>query len=599
MDRPPAVDAIVGHARRVGWSTVETVHAVARAIRVRGEVSAPEAFEPEPAEGPVVELPDALIAPDELVPELLGEVYERLLHPVARRASGAHFTPRDVARALVAFALDGLDIDDSATFCDPTCGGGAFLLAMAAWLHERGWPRDEAARAVHGADIDPLAVWVSATALELWAPGCDAGARVRCIDAFETSAFRGAAFAAVVGNPPFQNQLQTATARSLEARERAVARLLGARAAYVDTAALFLVRGLELVRPGGRVALLQPHSTLAARDAAPVRAAVAAIGVLTALWFAPEPVFTASVKVCAPVIDRRPGATARVRRAAGRSFTPVGDYAGPVDAASWAPLVVDLLGVPRVRLHTTARLGDVATATAGFRDEYYGLVGAVHELVEPDPTVAVGAANPATVERDATPTERTGRQPARLVTCGLIDPLGCGWGARPATFARRRFAAPVIDLTALGGRVAAWARAQLVPKVLVATQSKVIEVWVDVDGRFVPLTPLIAVHAPPDRLWHLAAALSAPCVSAHAFTRVAGLALGAHAIKLAARQVLDLPLPADQVGWARGARLAEAAQRADPAERPSLLDELGATMDAAYGCADPEVLAWWRSRRPS
>ena len=200
---------------------------------------------------------------------LLGEVYERLLHPRARHVRGAHFTPVDVASRLATFALGDGEVDASFRACDPTCGGGVFLLAVASFLETRGWSRAAAARALYGADIDPLAAWVSAQALALWAGATDdhADERIVCADVLpRADVWRVADFDAVIGNPPFQSQLARATTRVGEAR-RVADTLGGALSPYVDTAALFLVRALDLVRDGGRVALIQPHTTLVARDA--------------------------------------------------------------------------------------------------------------------------------------------------------------------------------------------------------------------------------------------------------------------------------------------------------------------------------------------
>ncbi len=520
---------------------------------------------------------------------LLGMVYERLLHPGARRARGAHFTPVDVADHLVEFALDGLALPERPNLVDPSCGGGAFLIAIASWLHARGWSRVAAADAVWGADIDPLAVWVSATSLALWvgpeAGEVDIASRIVCADVLAVGgdAWPGIAFDAAIGNPPFQNQLERATVRSA-AQRRALDDRGAARSPYVDTAALFMPRSLDLVAPGGRVALIQPHSTLVARDARSVRDAVTTRADLVGLWFAQESIFAASVRVCAPVLERVDGdadrpASRRVHRATGRGFTPAPSAPSPASADSWASLASDLLGIPGVDLAAQETVGDRATATAGFRDEYYGLVGAVFDHVHD--------------VSDATEPPRV----ARLVTCGLIDVLANRWGSRPATFARTKYVAPAVDVDKLEGRVAAWVAAQLVPKLLVATQTKVIEVVVDETGDLVPSTPVIAVHAPVAELWRLAAALSAPCVSAHALGRVAGAALAADAIKLAARQVLELPLPVDHEAWERGAVLAREVQHAEGPERERLLDDLGATMDLAYGCVDRSVFAWWAARR--
>ena len=582
-------DRVVSFAAHERWPTRVTLEATAVALQ-----RSPDPDAPEPSGFEVVlrrEIARAAHALGPRTAHLLGLVYEQLLHPGSRRARGAHFTPADVADHLVAFTLEGVVLPEQPRFVDPSCGGGAFLLAMASWLHTRGWSRSASVEAVWGADIDPLASWVSATSLALWA-GVDGHhdvvERIVCADVLEAGGdpWPGVEFDAVIGNPPFQNQLERATVRSAAQRRDLGARGI-TRVPYLDTAALFLPRSLDLVAAGGRVALIQPHSTLVARDARSVRDDMTTRADLVGLWFAREPIFAASVRVCAPVFQRadqvrgfgdlRP----MVRRVVGRGFDATSPAGAPASADSWGSLARDLLGVPSVNLVGRATIGDRATATAGFRDEYYGLVGAVFEH---DP------------ERTGEVSTTTGRV-ARLVTCGLIEVLANQWGARPATFARTKYLAPMVDVGRLEGRVAAWVGAQLVPKLLVATQTKVIEVVVDETGELVPSTPVIAVHAPVDDLWRLAAALSAPCLSAHALGRVAGAALSADAIKLAARQVLELPLPDDHEAWERGADLARKAHHAEGATRERYLDALGATMDFAYGCTDPSVFAWWAARR--
>ena len=577
------VERVVAFARERGWSTERTVSAVAAALGEAidlapsiGRDAFGEKFPPDI----LVDLNDR--GRGSSAPWLLGLVYERLLHPSARRSRGAHFTPADVAERLVSFALDDLgNATSDITLCDPACGGGVFLLAMAAWLHARGWSRVDASRAVYGADIDPLAVEVSRAALALWRGGPDASLASRVVTADllvdATDVWPRSTFTAVIGNPPFQNQLQRATTRVGQARD-AVGAITAASGPYTDTAALFLLRALDLVGDGGRVALIQPQSTLVARDAIGVRESISRRAAIHGLWFARDMIFAANVRVCAAVLTRRndvdrSSVDAQVARVCDREFRLVPPSAPPATSSSWAGLVADLLGTPIVDLVTSGQVGDIATATAGFRDEYYGLVGAV---VERGDSIA------------ATP---------RLVTSGLIDVLACHWGTRPARFARVRYVAPVVDVDKVEGRVGVWVRARLRPKLLVATQTKVIEVVVDEVGDLVPSTPVIAVHADESQLWLLAAALTAPCVSAYALAQVAGAALGADAIKLAARQVLALPLPGDRALWERGATLAKLAQHAADDERRHLLDELGHTMDAAFGITDPAVFAWWAQRR--
>src|SRR5699024_11971544 len=98
-----------------------------------------------------------------------GVVHEALLDTGSRRA-GAHYTPPDVARALVDATLAGADLDPTtARIWDPTCGGGAFLLAAADHLADRGAdPRRLLTRQLHGTDLDPGARAVTVEALRRW-----------------------------------------------------------------------------------------------------------------------------------------------------------------------------------------------------------------------------------------------------------------------------------------------------------------------------------------------------------------------------------------------------------------------------------------------
>ena len=122
-------------------------------------------------------------------------------------------------------------------------------------------------------------------------------------------------------------------------------------------------------------------------------------------------------------------------------------------------------------------------------------------------------------------------------------------------------------LAAADAPLAAWATDRRVPKVVVATQTRIVEAAVDTEGTWWPSVPTIAVApragAAAD-LWSLAAVLSAPPVSAWALGHYGGTALSGDAIKLSARQILDIPLPADPEAWAEGAVAARAAHDAGP-----------------------------------
>jgi hypothetical protein len=510
------------------------------------------------------EVTDTVAEPDAASGADLAAALEAATGDDRRRANGLHVTPRWLADRLVIRALDGLGAAPAVTVCDPACGGGAFLVAAARRLHRRGAERRRVVRhLLWGADIDPVGLAVAEAALALWAGEAPPPGRLVVADALADGDAvwpdrPAAGFHVVAGNPPFQSQLGRATARTPDQQARLRARYGPAVRAYTDAAWLFLLAGCDLVRPGGRVVLVEPQSLVGARDAAAVRSAVDERARLLDIWVDERPVFAASVRVCAPVLEVGPG-----RR---RS-----------EPNPWSERFADAVGIPRLCSPTSSgTIADLAEVIAGFRDEYYGLVAAVRERAPADDAVAP------------------------LITSGLIDWLGCSWGRRPARFAKRTWRAPVVDLTELesvGGRAAQrWVARSRVPKLLVATQTRVVEAAVDMSGSWVPSVPVVAVmpHDPAD-LWRVAAAVASPAATAWLLGRAPGTALARDAIKVAAPDLLALPLPADRGAWDEAAAAARAVTTGPASESPAARDRFLAAATAAYATA-PTLPAWWRER---
>jgi hypothetical protein len=424
---------------------------------------------------------------------------------------------------------------------DPACGDGRFLVAAGERVRRRFGTVPPGC--LTGIDIDPGAVAAATAAL-------GAGADVRAGDTLD-GALPAVPFDVVVGNPPFLNQLAAETSRG--------GRSPWGGGAYADTAALFLSLALHAARPdGGRVGLVLPHSILATRHTAPIRAATLAAARLDALWWAAEPVFDADVLTCAAAFVRGQPQAA-VRRAHGPGFEPLADASGDdlTRRPTWSHLCADAAGIPTVSVGDGRALRQLATATADFRDQYYGLIPHVADTADGPP----------------------------LVTAGLLDVGRCAWGERPARFARRSFAAPRVAVDALPPMLQAWAASRLVPKVLVATQTRVVEAAVDATGAWLPSVPVITVvPRDPDDLWRIGAVLCAPATTAWAAATYLGAALSARAIKLGASQVLDAPLP-DR----RWDDAAEALAAGD-------VDGCAKRMDAAYGT---DLFGWWDARRAS
>lgn len=456
--------------------------------------------------------------------EALAAAYEERLAAdrAGRRAKGAFYTPPE----LVDWVLDRAVPPGTQRVLDPACGTGHFLVAAARIVGVAG---------VFGSDLDAEAVAIARERLAAADPSVPVAQlerQVRVADGL--TAWTGERFDAVVGNPPFLGQLKRGTATAGPRAHR-----LGA---YTDTSAVFLHRALDLVADGGTVALVQPLSILAARDATAVRAAVAERGRVAELWVSDGAEFDgAAVRTCVPVVR-------------------LGEPGGQTE---WGRLAAPHFGIPEVDLpRGTGTLGDLATCTADFRDQYYGLV----------------------------PHVRDGGEGAPLVTTGLLEPGACEWGERPTRFARTSYAAPVVDVAGLrtaDPRLGAWADARLVPKVVVAGQGRVIEAAVDERGAWLPSVPVVSVvPRDPSDVWRLLAVLLAPPVVADAAGRYLGTGLVPGSVKVSARQLAAVPLPADEAAWREGAELARARR----------LDDLAPVMSAAYGCVDPAVARWWLDR---
>lgn len=467
--------------------------------------------------------------------------------PRDRADRGAWYTPRAVAELITARAFDS---GVPAFVVDPTCGGGAFLLAALDAFVERGVVPGEALQRVAGLDIAPAAVQTARRVIGLWAArhGVAADAiRLEVGDALEPWPTTWPVPDLVLGNPPFASPLRATKARrSAELPPRAAAFREEHRTElgpYADLAAMHLLNAAHRVDPGvGRLVMVLPQSMLAGRDAAPLRNWFGREMPLEDLWISGDKLFDASVRVFAPVLSR----------------------SALSGGASWNDAAATEMGVPEVDAVAAAGvLGSMCQATAGFRDEYYGMAEACVE----------GAIDDAR---------------CRLVTVGSIDPLELHWGTVPTRFAKTLWQRPVIDESAVPAKVRPWFERQRAPKVLLPTQAKILEPFVDRDGSAIPITPVVSISASADDLDRVAAVLLAPTASAWAARRGFGSALSFNAIKLRAADIADLPLPADRSTWQQAAELVS--------EGPPALGRIGELMHQAYG-GSAELLDWWLDRR--
>lgn len=526
------------------------------------------------------------LASTEVSPSLVGTVHEGLIDAAGRRSSGVFYTPPAVAAAVVGWALERRT-SARPVVCDPAAGGGAFLLAAADALVAGGRsPEEVVSQCLIGADVDPVAVAVTEAVLHLWCGGV-AVPRMVVGDALALDVGDWPVRPdVVVGNPPFLNQLGRATARPRGDIVVLRRRLGAAVTAYTDTAVLFLVMATGLVGPGGSVALILPESFLATRDAGAARSAVLLDARLEALWIPSVAVFpAAAVRICVPVLRRGGDRQGRLRlwRGMPPRLTNEVEVDADVlsDAPTWSHLLATGSDTPDCTIEGEGVLGQWCAASADFRQHYYG----VAPFVIDDPG--------GSLDDERFP---------RLVTVGLVDPAVCRWGQRPTRHHRQRWQQPRVDLSRLETEteLGPWAASRLVPKVVVATQTRVVEAAVDVDGTWLPSTPLISVMAPAARLWHIAAALLAPPVTLWALRHCQGAALSAGGLKLSAAQVRSLPAPRPGADWDEAAEcVRRAGEVADEVDRRMWLLAAGTASSRAYGIDDPAIVAWWQARLPN
>lgn len=493
---------------------------------------------------------------------------------------GSVYTPISVANQIVALA----HLRNGGDVCDPAVGGGVFLLAAAEALVVAGATPEMALGALYGADVDTDAVAASRLALGAWA-------RWRSVDpdlaaqTIERNVVVGdpleqglgcwpsrldAPFAAVVGNPPFLGQMRDQTRRGAGRSAQLTEKFGRIASGYVDDALLFLAAAVEMVAHQGVVAMIQPESSLVSSAGAGARRHLAERTSITDMWLGDSSTFSnASVDVVALVL--RVGASQGEVTLHGRPGSRTSAPAPP--PGGWSHLLAAHAGVPSHSFDRSGTLADIATVTADFRDRYYDLAAMVFE----------------------------GEQGHPLATVGLVDPLRFLHGRRRVKFAKRSYDTPRVDISKAPSEACErWLKERLRPKLLVATQTRVVECLADPDGDLVPSTPLLVVNPLDEaKIWMIAAALSSPAVSAWAAAEAAGSGLAAGTVRLRANQLATAPLPIDESAWTCGAEVARGLSSGDRARDDFV--ELGTTMNEAYGIDGDEaeeLLVWWISRLP-
>jgi adenine-specific DNA-methyltransferase len=199
----------------------------------------------------------------------IASAYSLLIGQSRRRELSAYFTPPVLSRAVLDASAPVLDRCDAPAVLDPACGGGSFLSPVARYLIAKDVSRgstheaacERALKCVRGIEIDSGLASLSQTLLR------DMLARengykvkgklgvVRCADALLHKP--GDRFDLIVGNPPFGKLGSKRATALLKDGEP------GNMGGHTNLYALFLMRSLGWVKPGGGLVFVLPTSFVA------------------------------------------------------------------------------------------------------------------------------------------------------------------------------------------------------------------------------------------------------------------------------------------------------------------------------------------------
>lgn len=197
----------------------------------------------------------------------LSACYTAMLPPSLRSSQGAYYTPPALTERLLQLAEQaGVDWR-TARVLDPACGGGAFLVPVAARMRRAlgalgpGIMLDHFANCLQGFEIDPFAAWLTQAWLEIaFAPELKAANRrfpavVQVCDSLDQIPdSKRHTFDLVIGNPPY-GRLKLPPEQRLRYRRS----LYG----HANLYGVFTDLALRWTKPVGVIAYVTPTSFLA------------------------------------------------------------------------------------------------------------------------------------------------------------------------------------------------------------------------------------------------------------------------------------------------------------------------------------------------
>ncbi|MGC8556049.1 MAG: HsdM family class I SAM-dependent methyltransferase, partial [Conexivisphaera sp.] len=212
--------------------------------------------------------------------DVMGRVFESLIHEERRRLLGQHYTDARVVDVILggAFRING---GRPGRLLDPACGSGAFLTrALNYWRVMRA-PPAEVIGNLEGVDVDELAAMLAKVNLYVQALEAGAGAgaaRPAIVNddffAFLSKSDQQRQYLYVVANPPYTRQEEMALAHRVQdykSRLLDAVRDVPGWSKRASIHAYFMVGGGKLLQQGGALGFIMENSWLNADYGGPLR----------------------------------------------------------------------------------------------------------------------------------------------------------------------------------------------------------------------------------------------------------------------------------------------------------------------------------------
>jgi hypothetical protein len=418
---------------------------------------------------------------------LLGLLHEQALAREQRRRQGAYYTPRGIATYMLKRALallsavaagegeTGSQANTARTLhlLDPAAGSGAFLLgALEVWRGQgaAAWPRLE----LTGLELDVTALDSARLALEAASAAGEITYQLHpCNSLLADPPIGAGGYDIVAGNPPYLDS-ERLTRQQPGLRDALRVRFRTARGNW-DLSCVFVERALELVRPGGVIAMLVPRKLIAADYAAALHELLLEHELVEACDLAGLPVFKAGVQA-AVLLARRRSEIVSSTFSTCKGMTNVGIQHVLCRTATVGPEADQHVTLELLRALPPGYFC-AAFTTAAER--------IMHALAEHPPLSQFAEVGDGCSTAEAYKLAELVRDDAegggpKFVNTGLIRPYAVLWGLRELVYLKQRYRYPRLDAERLAAEFPRRWRQASMPKLVLPGLAR--ELWAAADS---------------------------------------------------------------------------------------------------------------------